>query len=96
MTWDEHFRLVEMLVIFGVLMPISMWNWLGVRTRYFSLSMNVHVFGSVLYVVDNMRKRSHKLSWIFNMPALVFWLLDFMISCLFYRNNPAEIVSKEV
>lgn len=79
-TWDEHFRLVEMVLLFCVLIPMSMATFWGLRNTHFSLSMNMHLVCGILFGVDNIRKRSHKLSWILNLPVMVLWLLDRLYS----------------
>jgi hypothetical protein len=69
---DDVWRIVEMTVMLGILMPLSV-RWLATRWH---VGMPLHQIIMVLYFVDIVRRHSHPHSWILNTPFFVLWIVD--------------------
>uniref|UniRef100_A0A7S1G3Y1 Uncharacterized protein n=1 Tax=Bicosoecida sp. CB-2014 TaxID=1486930 RepID=A0A7S1G3Y1_9STRA len=95
-TSDEIFRLLGTLATFGVLMPLSMARRARVRSRRYSVAMMLHVVGAVWFAADNIRKNSHPLSQIFNLPVLAAWAIDRAVSVFCYRRHSARVVRARI
>eukprot|EP00546_Thalassionema_frauenfeldii_P002266 CAMPEP_0178935642 /NCGR_PEP_ID=MMETSP0786-20121207/24669_1 /TAXON_ID=186022 /ORGANISM="Thalassionema frauenfeldii, Strain CCMP 1798" /LENGTH=424 /DNA_ID=CAMNT_0020613833 /DNA_START=577 /DNA_END=1851 /DNA_ORIENTATION=+ len=73
---DDVFRMVEMTLLLGILVPLSI-RWMD---RCWHLGIQVHRFVSVLYFVDIVRRHSHPHSWVLNTPVFAIWILDKILS----------------
>ena len=93
-TSDEVFRFTLIMVLFGVLFPISRSKWLNDRS--YTLAIIIHGFAAFMFGIDNVRKMSHRLSWIFNIPLMIVWLIDRFLSVKYYRKSQAQIVEKRI
>lgn len=69
---DDVWRLCEMTLGLGVLMPLSV-RWLAKRWH---IGMPLHQFIMILYFVDIVRRHSHPHSWVLNTPIFVVWIAD--------------------
>lgn len=85
MTLDEIYRLLLMFLLFGVLFPLSRSFYLNRRS--YSLALMIHSIAAIWYAVDNIRKISHGLSHLFNLPMLIVWLLDMLMSVVIYHKR---------
>ena len=83
-----------MIVLFCILFPISRSKWLNDRS--YSLAIVIHGFAGFWYAIDNVRKLSHALARVFNIPLMIVWLIDRFLSIKYYRNSKARIVKKRV
>lgn len=93
-TSDEIFRFTLVIVLFCILFPISRSKWLNDRS--YSFAIVIHGFAAFMFAIDNVRKMSHRLSWIFNIPLMIVWLIDRFLSIKYYRKSNACIVKKRV
>ena len=94
LTSDEVYRLVLMIVLFCFLFPLSRSNYLN--NRSFSLAIGLHAFAGIWYAVDNIRKISHEMAHLFNLPFLLLWCIDRLLSITLYRRSIASIVKKRI
>ena len=69
---DDVWRLVEMTVLLGILIPLS-YQWL--KTRY-HVGIHLHNFIAVMYLVDIVRRHTHPHNWFMNPPIVLLWLID--------------------
>eukprot|EP01025_Chloroclados_australasicus_P027849 TRINITY_DN27568_c0_g2_i1.p2 TRINITY_DN27568_c0_g2~~TRINITY_DN27568_c0_g2_i1.p2 ORF type:complete len:639 (-),score=41.23 TRINITY_DN27568_c0_g2_i1:1098-3014(-) len=81
---DDVYRIIEMTLLLGVLMPLSI-RWFQTKWH---LGIHVHNFISVAYFVDIVRRHTHPHSWILNTPFFFAWLLDVIASIFWRRNRP--------
>lgn len=85
---DDVFRMVEMTILLGILMPLSI-RWFATRRH---AAIQVHRFISVVYFVDMVRRHTHPHSWILNTPVFCLHLLDkFVWSNYWHRNESPEV-----
>jgi len=89
---DDVFRMVEMTLLLGVLVPLSV-KWMASN---WYLGIHVHRFVTVLYFVDIVRRHSHPHSWVLNTPIFVIWILDKIWSLAWRRIRKNEVVRKEI
>ena len=94
LTSDEIYRFVLMIVLFCLLFPLSRSNYLNHRS--YSLAMTLHAFAGIWYAIDNIRKITHGLAHVFNLPILIIWCVDRILSIFLYRYHRGHIVRKEV
>ncbi|XP_022792345.1 uncharacterized protein LOC111331484 isoform X2 [Stylophora pistillata] len=94
LTSDEIYRFMLVIVIFCLIVPLSRSNYANKRS--YSLAMALHVFAGIWYAIDNIRKITHGLSQVANLPILVLWCIDKILSILYYRRNCGHVVRKEV
>ncbi|XP_068670298.1 uncharacterized protein [Montipora foliosa] len=93
-TSDEIYRLVLMIALFCIFFPLSRSQY--VNQRSYSLAMALHAFAGIWYAIDNIRKMYHGLSRVVNLPLLLIWCLDRVLSIWVYRRQHGHIVRKEV
>ena len=93
-TSDEIFRFTLVVVLFFFLFPLSRSKWLNDRS--YTAAMVIHGFAAFMFGIDNVRKMSHRLSWIFNIPLMIIWLIDRFLSVKYYRKSHGEIVKKRI
>ena len=93
-TSDEVYRFSLMIVIFFIFFPLTQTNYLNKRS--FSFAIVLHIFAAVVYALDLVRKIYHGLTHVFNLPLLFCWLVDRILSVVYYRKSTAEVVSKKV
>lgn len=84
---DDVFRIVEMTVLLGILMPLSI-RWLR---NHWHIGIHLHRVLSVLYFVDIVRRHTHPHSWIFNIPMFIVALLDALLGVYWRRFSPTLI-----
>ncbi|KAK2548788.1 hypothetical protein P5673_030931 [Acropora cervicornis] len=94
LTADEIYRFVLMIVLFCIFFPLSRSQY--VNRRSYSLAMALHVFAGIWYAADNIRKITHGLSHVANLPLLMLWCLDRLLSICVYRHQRAKIERKEI
>ncbi|XP_068716302.1 uncharacterized protein [Montipora foliosa] len=94
LTVDEIYRFVLMIVLFCIFFPLSRSHY--VNQRSYSLAIALHVFAGIWYAIDNIRKITHGLAHVVNLPLLLIWCLDRVLSIWVYRRQHAQIVRKEV
>ena len=94
LTSDEVYRFMLIIVIFCIFVPLSRSHYANQRS--YSLAMALHVFAGIWYAIDNIRKITHGLSQVANLPILIIWCIDRIFSIWFYRRNCGRIVRKEV
>lgn len=94
LTSDEIYRFVLMIVLFCFFFPLSRSNYANQRS--YSLAMALHVFAGIWYAIDNIRKITHGLAHVTNLPILIIWCIDRLVSIYFYRRHEGHIVRKEV
>lgn len=82
---DDVFRLVEMTLLLGILLPLSI-KWMSTRWH---LGIHVHRFIAVIYFIDIVRRHTHPHSWILNTPFFILWLIDHAVSAYWRRNKPS-------
>lgn len=63
--------------------------------RSYSLAMTLHIFAEIWYSDDNIRKITHGLSQVTNLPIVVLWCFDRLLSLWIYRYLHRRIVCKE-
>lgn len=81
---DDVFRLVEMTLLLGILLPFSI-KWMSTRWH---LGIHVHRTIAVIYFIDIVRRHTHPHSWILNTPFFILWLIDHAVSVFWRRNKP--------
>lgn len=81
---DDVFRIVEMTILLGILLPLSI-RWISTRWH---LGVQVHNMISVLYFIDIVRRHTHPHSWILNTPFFLWWILDIVIGIYWKREQP--------
>lgn len=89
---DDVFRMVEMTLLLGILVPLSV-KWM---TSNWHLGIHVHRFITVLYFVDIVRRHSHPHSWILNTPIFVIWILDKVLSMEWRRVGKPYVVREKI
>ena len=94
LTADEIYRFANIIVLFCILFPLSRSQY--VNQRSYSLAMALHVFAGIWYAIDNIRKIVHGLSRLANLPFLLLWCLDRLLSIWVYRYQRAKIERKEI
>ncbi|KAJ7382880.1 hypothetical protein OS493_032253 [Desmophyllum pertusum] len=94
LTSDEIYRFMIVIVIFCIFVPLSRSNYANQRS--YSLAMALHVFAGIWYAVDNIRKIAHGLSQVVNLPMLVVWCIDRLLSIWVYRHHHGRLVRKDV
>ena len=94
LTSDELYRLILMIFLFFFLFPLSRSSFLNERSYTFAIVL--HAVAGIWYSVDNIRKISHELSHIFNLPCLLLWFIDRLLCFVVYRRSNAEIVKKKI
>lgn len=78
---DDVFRLVEMTLLLGVALPLSV-RWLASRWH---LGIHVHSAIAVLYFIDIVRRHTHPHSWVLNTPFFLAWLVDLAVGRRWWR-----------
>eukprot|EP01025_Chloroclados_australasicus_P027847 TRINITY_DN27568_c0_g1_i3.p1 TRINITY_DN27568_c0_g1~~TRINITY_DN27568_c0_g1_i3.p1 ORF type:complete len:603 (-),score=37.68 TRINITY_DN27568_c0_g1_i3:865-2673(-) len=81
---DDVYRIIEMTLLLGVLMPLSI-RWFQTKWH---LGIHVHNFISIAYFVDIVRRHTHPHSWILNTPFFFAWVLDAIAGIFWRRNRP--------
>ena len=94
LTADEIYRFMVIIVLFCFFFPLSRSNY--ATQRSYSLAMALHLFAGVWYAIDNIRKITHGLSQVVNLPVLIIWCLDRALSIWVYRHHHGRIVRKRV
>ena len=94
LTADEIYRFMLVVVLFCFFFPLSRSNYANQRS--YSLAMTLHVFAGIWYAIDNIRKITHGLSQVVNLPMLIIWCVDRLLSIWVYRHQNGRIVRKEV
>lgn len=85
LTSDEIYRFVLVIALFCFLIPLSRSRFLN--NRSYSLAMSIHCFAGVWYAIDNIRKITHGLAHVFNLPILLIWCIDRLFSIVYYRKS---------
>ena len=94
LTADEMYRFMIVVVIFCIFVPLSRSHYANHRS--YSLAMALHIFAGIWYAIDNIRKITHGLSQVTNLPILALWCFDRLLSIWVYRHHHGRIVRKEV
>ena len=69
---DDVFRMVEMTVTLGILIPLSSY-WF--QNRY-HIAIHIHRVAAVIVFIDIARRHSHPHSIILNIPIFFIWLME--------------------
>ncbi|XP_066910553.1 uncharacterized protein [Clytia hemisphaerica] len=85
LTSDEIYRLLLMVALFCLIFPLTRSQFLN--NRSYSLAIAIHAFAGVWYAIDNIRKITHGLAHVFNLPVLLIWCIDRLISIVYYRKS---------
>lgn len=80
-------RIVEMTVLLGVLLPLSV-RWFATR---FHFGIQLHSFIMVMYFIDIVRRHTHPHSMIFNIPFFFAWFMDRVVVGHYWRKNDADV-----
>jgi len=72
---DDVWRLVQMTLLLGVALPLSV-RWLA---RRWHVGIHLHVFIAVAYFIDIVRRHTHPHSWVLNTPFFVAWIADLAV-----------------
>ncbi|KAK1859126.1 hypothetical protein I4F81_001723 [Pyropia yezoensis] len=78
---DDVFRIVEMTLLLGVALPLSV-RWLASRWH---VGTHLHSFIAVAYFIDIVRRHTHPHSWVLNTPFFLAWLADLAVGRLGWR-----------
>ena len=89
---DDVFRMVEMTVFLGILLPLSV-SWL---TSHWHAAIQLHRFINIVYFVDIVRRHTHPHSWILNTPMFVLYLIDKIVFSNYWHRNETPEVHKVV
>ena len=88
-TWDEIFRLVLIIIVFCIMMPISRADWM--LGKSYSTAMIIHSVAGLAFMVDLVRKNTHQLSWRFNLPLIILYVIDRLFATFLYRVNKFKV-----
>lgn len=94
LTSDEIYRLLLMIILFCFLFPLSRSSYLNDRSYSFAIAL--HAFAGVWYAIDNIRKITHGLAHVMNLPFLIFWCIDRLLSIVLYRRSNCTISAKQI
>ncbi|XP_057311384.1 uncharacterized protein LOC130649170 [Hydractinia symbiolongicarpus] len=94
LTSDEIYRLLLMIILFCFLFPLSRSSYLNDRSYSFAIAL--HAFAGVWYAIDNIRKITHGLAHVINLPFFIFWCIDRLLSIVLYRRSNCTISAKQV
>ena len=72
---DDVFRMVEMTVTLGIMIPLSKY-WF--RKRY-HIALHMHRVAAVIVFIDIVRRHSHPHSIIINSPIFFIWLMEKLV-----------------
>ena len=89
---DDVFRMVEMTIFIGILLPLSV-RWL---TSHWHAAIQLHRVINVVYFVDIVRRHSHPHSWILNTPMFVLYVIDKVVFSNYWHRNDTPEVQKVV
>jgi hypothetical protein len=84
---DDVFRLCEMTLLLGVLMPLC----IHCLSKYWHIGIHLHRFIAIIYFVDIVRRHTHPHSWVLNTPVFVLWLLDQVWNKYWQRIRDANV-----
>lgn len=84
---DDVFRIVEMTILLGILLPLSI-RWISTRWH---LGVQLHSTIAILYFIDIVRRHTHPHSWILNTPFFLWWIFDLVLGFYWKRWQPAEV-----
>ena len=87
---DDVFRMVEMTIFLGILMPLSI-KWLATRWH---AAIHLHRIISLVYFVDIVRRHTHPHSWILNAPMFCLYVLDKFVWSNYWQRNASPEVKK--
>ena len=94
LTADEIYRFVLMIVMFCFLFPLSRSEYLN--SRSYSTAITIHTLAGIWYAIDNIRKITHGLAHVVNLPMLLIWCIDRLLCIFVYRKCKGRIVKKYV
>eukprot|EP00283_Hemiselmis_rufescens_P007200 CAMPEP_0173433236 /NCGR_PEP_ID=MMETSP1357-20121228/10759_1 /TAXON_ID=77926 /ORGANISM="Hemiselmis rufescens, Strain PCC563" /LENGTH=335 /DNA_ID=CAMNT_0014397923 /DNA_START=71 /DNA_END=1076 /DNA_ORIENTATION=+ len=91
---DDVFRLVASFLCIFVLLPASLQAGCFKRLRAsFSVRSILHASAALWITFDMVRKTTHRLSHLFNLPMLTLWAIDRFASVFLYLRRDASSVS---
>eukprot|EP01083_Nonionella_stella_P053575 141682_1 len=91
---NDVYRIVSTSVTFFILIPMSIIS--VCRNRNWSRAQWLHFTGALIYTVDLIRMKSHPHCWVFNLPFIIWWMMDRFYGIFFYRRAVVKIVHKVV
>ena len=94
LTSDEIYRFLLMIVLFCFFFPLSRSNYANQKS--YTLAITLHAFAGIWYAIDNIRKITHGLAHVVNLPMLIIWCVDRVLSIWLYRHHRGRIVRKKV
>ena len=83
-----------MIVLFCFFFPLSRSNYANQKS--YALAITLHAFAAIWYAIDNIRKITHGLAHVVNLPMLIIWCVDRVLSIWLYRRHRGRIVRKKV
>ncbi|CAM9744602.1 unnamed protein product [Chrysoparadoxa australica] len=87
---DDIWRIVWMTLIFCVFIPVSRSLW-ALRKNY-TLAMWLHILAGIGFFIDSARRRTHPHVWVLNLPLVLWYLVDKLVTRFWYRvNNNCEV-----
>jgi len=89
---DDVFRIVEMTVFLGILMPICV-RWFETRWH---VGIRLHQIINLVYFVDIVRRHTHPHSWVLNTPFFCLWLLDNIWAFFWRKAKPNTVHRKKI
>lgn len=89
---DDIFRLVEMTLLLGVALPLSV-RWLASRWH---LGIYLHNTVAVLYFIDIVRRHTHPHSWVLNTPFFLAWLVDLAVGRRWWRTATPSVAVRHL
>ena len=87
---DDVWRLVWMSVIFCALFPLS--RSIRMLATNYSLAMWLHVGVGLGFFIDSWRRRTHPHVWLWNTPVVLWYVVDRVAGCTWYRTCARDVV----
>lgn len=84
---DDVFRIIEMTLFLGILLPLSV-RWLK---KYRHIGIQLHRIIAAVYFVDIVRRHTHPHSWFLNTPFFLMYVLDRIWWLYSLRQSPKNI-----
>eukprot|EP01084_Bolivina_argentea_P268749 456573_1 len=91
---NDVYRIASTSLTFFILIPYSVITIC--RNHNWSFAQWIHLFGATIYTIDLLRMYSHPHCWVFNIPFILWWILDRLYGIFYYRRCVANVVKKTV
>jgi hypothetical protein len=80
---DDAFRIAEMTLFLGILMPLSV-RWLATNRH---VGIHLHRLIATVYFIDIVRRHTHPHSWFVNTPFFLLYIVDRCVWSWGWREN---------